>query len=78
MGGGPTVEPSIMAPMLGVLGDKSSSSEGEGAGSGDASPPREAEATSTDLHHPMAGLIEVSVDEAEASSLVAPLQSVMF
>ena len=77
-GGGLTAEPSIVAPMPGILGDESSSSEGKGAGSGDASPPREGEAISTNLHHPMAGLIEVSEDEAEASSLVAPLQSMRF
>jgi hypothetical protein len=35
MGGGATTKPSVMAPMLGVLGDDSSSSKGE-IGGGDA------------------------------------------
>lgn len=35
--GGPTAEPSAVAPMPGVLGDKSSDSEGEDVGGGDDS-----------------------------------------
>ena len=72
MGGGPTAEPSVMAPMPDILGDDSSSSEGEGTRSGDASPLREGEAASADHRHPTAGLMEVSKDEVEASSPVAP------
>jgi len=78
MGGGFTAEPSIVAPMLSVLGDESSSSEGEGAGSGDASLPREGEAASTDLRRPTTGLIEAFEDKAEVSSPIAPLQSMRF
>jgi hypothetical protein len=44
MGGSPTIEPSVMASMPGVLGDDSSSSEGEGAGGGNASPSKDVEA----------------------------------
>ena len=72
MGGGPTAEPSIVAPMPGILGDDSSGSEGEGTGSHDASPPRGGEAASADRHRPTAGLVEVYEDEAEVSSLAAP------
>jgi hypothetical protein len=78
MGGGPTAEPSIVAPIPGVLDDDSSSSEGEDTGSGDASPPREKEAASVDHRHPMATLVEVSEDEAEACSPAASFQSVAF
>ena len=78
MGGALTAEPSVVVPMPDVLGDESSGSEVEGAGSGDASPPREGEAVSTGLHRPTAGLVEVSEDEAEASSLVALFQNVRF
>ena len=78
MGGGLTAEPSIVAPMPGVLGDDSSGSEGKGTGNGDGSRPREGEAASTDLCCPVSGLKEVSEDEAKASSPIAPLQGVRF
>jgi len=77
MHGGLTAKPSAVAPMPGVLGDESSGSEGEGAG-GDASPPREEEAASTGHRRPVAGLMEVSEDEVEASSPVALFQDVRF
>ena len=48
-GGGLAAEPSVVAPMPGVLGDETSGSEGDGAGGGDASPPREGEAAGTGL-----------------------------
>ena len=63
MGGGLTTEPSIVALMPGVLGDKSFGSNCEGAGSGDASLPREGEAASTDLRRPTADLVEVPEDQ---------------
>jgi hypothetical protein len=72
MGSGLTAEPSVMAPMPGVLGYDSSGSEGEGTGSVDSSPAREEEAASTDRPRPVAGLMEVSEDEEEASPLAAP------
>ena len=72
MGGGPSAEPSIVAPMPDILGDDSFGSEGEGTDSGDASPSREGEAASVDRHHPAAGVVEVSEDEVGASSLAAP------
>ena len=61
-----------------VLGDKTFGSEGDGGGGGDASPPREGEATGTGLCQPMVGLDEVSKDEMEASSPVAPSQGIGF
>ena len=64
--------------MPDILGDESSGSVGEGAGSGDASLPREAKAASTGLCRLAAGLVEVSEDEAEASSPVALFQDVRF
>jgi len=72
MGGGPTAEPSVVVPMPNILGDDSSGTEGEGIGSGNASSSREGEATSADHRRPAAGLVEVSEDEAEVSSPVAP------
>ena len=48
-GGGLAAEPSVVAPMPGVLGDETSGPEGDGAGGGDASPPREGEAAGTGL-----------------------------
>ena len=78
MGGGPTVEPFVMAPMLGILGDNSFGSEGEGAGGGGTSSPREGEAASAVRRRPSAALVEVSEDEAEVSSLAAPFQSMAF
>jgi len=65
-------EPSTVAPMPGILGDESSSSKGDGVGDGDASLPKEGEVTGIGLCRPMASLNEVSEDEAEASSPVAP------
>ena len=62
----------------GILGHESSSSVGEGAGRGDASLPREGEVASTGLRCPVAGLVEVSKDEAEASSPVALSRGVGF
>ena len=67
-----------MAPMPSILGDETSSSKGNGVGGGDASPPREGEATGTGLCQPMVGLDEVSKDEMEASSPVAPSQGIGF
>ena len=78
MGGGPIAKASVVAPMPGILGGDSFGSEGEGTSSGDASPLREGEAANTDCHRPMAGLMEVFEDEAEASSPAAPFQSVAF
>jgi hypothetical protein len=73
MGGSPTIEPSVMASMPGVLGDDSSSSEGEGASGGNASPSKDAEADSMDRRRPaVAPTMEVSEDEAEAYSLAGP------
>ena len=71
MGGGLTAEASTMTPMPDVLGDESSNSEGEGTGSGDVSSSREEEVTNTECRRPVTSLVEVSVDEAEVSSLVA-------
>ena len=67
-----------MVPMPSVLGDETLGSEGDGAGDGDASLPREGETTGTGLRRPMAGLDEVSEDEAKASSLVASPQGIGF
>ena len=79
MHGGLTAKPSAVAPMPGVLGDKSSSSEGEGSGVGDASPPKDEEADSADHHRPMVvPTMEVSEDEVEARSPAARFQSVAF
>lgn len=72
MGGVPTAKVSVMAPMPSILGDDSSGSEGEGTGNGNASPSREGEAASPNHHRPSAALVEVSKDEAEASSSPAP------
>ena len=73
MGGGPTAEPSIVAPMLDVLGDDSFGSNGKGACGGNASPSKDAEADSMDRRHPVvAPTVEVSKDEAEALSPAAP------
>jgi hypothetical protein len=70
MGGGPTAEPSVVAP--GILGDDSSSFEGKGTGDGTASPSKDAETDSVDRRRPVfAPTVEVSKDEA-AYSLVAP------
>lgn len=79
MSGGHTTEPSTMAPMLGVLGDKSSDSDGEGVGGGNASPPKDAEVDSLDHRHPMvASIVEVSEDEAKTRSPVARFHSIAF
>ena len=64
--------------MPSVLGDGTSGSKGDGAREGNASPPREGETAGTGLHRPVAGLDEVSKDEAEASSLVASPQGIEF
>lgn len=72
MGSGPTGEPSIMVPMPYVLGDDSFGSEGDGTNSGDASSLREGEAASAYRRRPSTGLLEVSEDEANVSSLAAP------
>ena len=48
MGGGATAEASVVAPMLGVLGDDSSSSNGEDDDGTDASPSRDTEVGSVD------------------------------
>jgi len=77
-GSGLAAEPSAVVPMPSVLGDETSGFEGNGGGVGDASPPREGEATGTGLRRPAAGLDEVSEDEEEASSLVAPSRGVGF
>ena len=79
MGGGPAAKPSAVTPMPDILGDKSSNSEGEGIGSDDASPPKDAEAGSADHHRPtVAPTVEVSEDEVEARSLVAPSWGIEF
>jgi hypothetical protein len=76
MGGGPTAEPSVVAP--GVLGDDSSGFEGEGASDGTASPSKDAETDSVDRRRPVvAPIVEVSEDEA-TYSLAAPFQSMAF
>ena len=67
-----------MAPMPSVLGDGTSGSKGDGAREGNASPPREGETAGTSLRRPVAGLDEVSEDEAEVSSPVASPQGVGF
>jgi hypothetical protein len=73
MGGGPSAEPFVMAPMPGVLGDDSSSSEDEGATDGHASLSKDAKADSADHHRPaVAPTVEVSEDEAEAHSPATP------
>ena len=45
---GYTAEPSVVAPMLDVLGDESSGSEGEDVGGGGASPPKDVKVGSMD------------------------------
>ena len=73
MCGGPTTEPSNVAPMPSVLGNDSSGSEGEGVGGGNASPSKHAKADSTDRRRPtVAPTVEVSEDEVEAYSPAAP------
>jgi hypothetical protein len=79
MGGGPTAEPSAMAPMPGVLGDESSDLDGKDVGGGNASPSEDREADSADLRCPVvAPTMEVSEDEVEAHSPAAPFESVAF
>jgi hypothetical protein len=76
MGGGPTAEPSVVAPD--IFGDDSSGFEGEGTGDGTASPSKDAKTDSVDRHRPVvAPTMEVSEDEA-AYSLAAPFQSMAF
>ena len=65
---GYTAEPSVVAPMLDVLGDESSGSEGEDVGGGGASPPKDVEVGSMD-HRRVTGALEVSEDEVEERSL---------
>ena len=78
MGGGATVEPSVLAPMPGVLGDDSSGFEEE-IGGGDASPPKNAEVDSTECRHPaVAPTVGVSEDKAEARPPAAPFCSVVY
>ena len=77
MCGGSTGEPSIVAPMPGILGDQSSGSEGEDVGGGGASPPKDAEVGSTDRRHVVSAL-EVSKDEVEERSQPIGFQSVTF
>ena len=79
MGGGLTGEASTVAPMLGVLGDDSSSSKSEVVGDGDASPQKDVEANSADRHRPMVShTMVVSEGEAEAQSPAALFWSMAF
>jgi hypothetical protein len=76
IGGGPTAEPSVVAPMPYVLGDDSSGSDGKGACGGNASLSKDVEADTVDHRCPtFASTAEVSEDEAEVHSLAAPFQS---
>ena len=76
---GSAADPSITAPMPGVLGDDSSESEGKDiGGGGGARSPSNMEVGGTNRRRPIdAQMLEESEDDAEAQS-PAPFQSAAF